>query len=43
MRLSSQPAHKARLAASSKRDGNKWAWAVNVAPTAAAMWAERAC
>ena len=30
-----------RLAASSKRDGNEWAWVVNVAPTPAAVWAER--
>ena len=26
-----------------KRDGNEWAWVVNAAPTAAAMWAERTC
>jgi len=26
-----------RLAASSKQDGNEWAWVVNVAPTAAAV------
>ena len=41
MRLSGQPALKVRLAASSKRDGNEWAWVVNVAPTAAAVWDER--
>ena len=34
MRLSGQPALKVRLAASSKRDGNEWAWVVNVAQTA---------
>ena len=43
MCLSCQPALKVRLAASSKRDGNEWAWVVNVAPTAAAVWAERTC
>ena len=43
MCLSGQPALKVRLAASNKRDGNKWAWAVNVAPTAAAVWGERTC
>jgi len=43
MRLSGQPALKVRLAASSKRDGNKWAWVVNAAPTAAAVWDERTC
>jgi len=43
MRLSGQPALQVRLAASSKRDGNEWAWVVNVAPTAAAVWAERTC
>jgi len=43
MCLSDQPALKVRLAASSKRDGNEWAWVVNVAPTAAAVWAERTC
>ena len=41
MCLSGQPAFKVRLAASSKRDGKEWAWVVNVAPTAAAVWAER--
>jgi len=41
MCLSGQPAFKVRLAASSKRDGNEWAWVVNVALTAAAVWAER--
>ena len=25
------------------RDGNEWAWVVNAAPTAAAVWAERKC
>ena len=48
MRLSGQPTLKMRLAASSKRerskrDGNEWAWVMNVAPTAAAVWAERTC
>ena len=45
MCLSSQPALKFRLAASSKRDGNEWAWVVNVAPiaTAVCIWAERTC
>jgi len=43
MRLSDQPAPQVRLAASSKRDGNEWAWVVNAAPTAAAVWAERKC
>ena len=43
MCLSGQPALKVRLAASSKRDGNEWAWVVNVAPTAAAVWDERTC
>jgi len=43
MRLSGQPALKVRLATSSKRDGNEWAWVVNVIPTAAAVWAERTC
>jgi len=38
-----QPALKVRLAASSKRDENEWAWVVNVAPTATAVWAERTC
>ena len=37
------PALKVRLAASRKRDGNGWAWVVNVAPTAVAVWAERTC
>ena len=40
MCLSGQPALKVRLTASSKRDGNEWAWIVNVAPTAAAVWDE---
>jgi len=31
------------VGASSKRDGNEWAWVVNAAPTAAAVWAERTC
>ena len=43
MCLSGHPALKVRLAASSKRDGNEWAWVVNVAPTAAAVWDERTC
>ena len=43
MCLSGQPALKVRLAASSKRDGDEWAWVVNAAPTAAAVWAERTC
>jgi len=43
MCLSGQPALKVRLAASRKRDGDEWAWVVNVAPTAAAVWAERTC
>ena len=43
MCLSGQPALKARLAASIKRDGNEWAWVVNVSPTAAAVRAERTC
>ena len=43
MCLSGQPALKVRLAASSKRDGNEWAWVVDVAPTAAAVWAGRTC
>ena len=43
MCLSGQPALKVRLAASSKWDGNGWAWVVNAAPTAAALWAERKC
>jgi len=41
VRLSGQPARKVRLAASSKRDRNEWAWVVNAAQTAAAVWAER--
>jgi len=41
MRLCGQPALKVRLAASSKRDGNEWAWVANAAPTAAVVWAER--
>jgi len=41
MCLSGQPALKVRLAASSKGDGHELAWVVNVAPTAAAVWAER--
>jgi len=41
MCLSGQPALKVRLAASSKRDGNYWAWVMNAAPTAAAVCAER--
>jgi len=43
MCLSGQLALKVRRAASSKRDGNEWAWVVNAAPTAAAVWAERTC
>ena len=43
MCLSDQPALKVRLAASSKRDGDECTWVVNVAPTAAAVWAERTC
>ena len=43
MCLSGLLALKVRLAASSKRDGNEWAWVVNVAPKAAAVWAERTC
>jgi len=43
MFLSGQPALKLRLATSSKRDGNEWAWVVNAAPTATAVWAERTC
>jgi len=39
MCLSAEPALKVRLAASSKQDGDEWAWVVNVAPTAAAVWA----
>ena len=35
---------KVRLAASSKRDGNGWAWdLVNIASTAAAVRDERTC
>ena len=41
MCLYGQPALKVRLAVSSKRDGNEWAWVVRVDPTAAAVWAER--
>jgi len=43
MCLSGQPALKVRLAASSKRDGNEWAWVVNVNPAAATVWTERTC
>jgi len=43
MCLSGQPALKAPLAESSKRNGNLWTWAVSAAPTAAAAWAERTC
>ena len=43
MCLSGLLALKVRLAASSKRGGNEWAWVVNVAPKAAAVWAERTC
>jgi len=46
MLLFSQPALEVRLAASSKRYGNKWAWVVVVGafdPTAVAVWAERTC
>ena len=43
MRLSGQSELKVRLAASSKRDGNEWARVVSVAPTAAAVRAERTC
>ena len=43
MCLSGQPARKVRLVASGKQDGNECAWVVNVAPTAAAVWAERTC
>jgi len=43
MCLSGQQALKVRLAASSKRGGNEWAWVVNVSPTAAAVWAECTC
>ena len=43
MRPSGQPALEVRLAASSKWDGNEWAWVVSAAPTAAAVWAERTC
>jgi len=41
MCLSGQPALKVRLAAGSRQDGYEWAWVVNAAPTAAAVWAER--
>jgi len=37
MCLSGQPALKVRLAASSKRDVDEWAWVVDAAPTAAAV------
>jgi len=43
MCLSGQPALKVRLAASGKRNGNEWAWLVNAASAASAVWAERAC
>ena len=43
MCLSGRPALKVRLAAKIKRDGNKWAWVVNVAPKAVAVWDERTC
>jgi len=43
MCLSGEPALKVRLAASSKRDGDEWAWVVNASPTAAAVWAESTC
>ena len=43
MCLSGQPALKVRLAASSKWDGNEWAWVVNVNPGAATVWTERTC
>ena len=43
MCLSGQPALEVRLAVSSKLDGNEWAWVVSLAPTAAAVWAERTC
>ena len=43
MRLSGQPALKARLAASSKRDGDEWTWILNAAPAASAVWDERTC
>jgi len=43
MCFSGQPALKVRLATSSKRDGNEWAWVVNAASTAAAVWAEGTC
>ena len=43
MCLSGQYALKVRLAASTKRDRNEWAWVVNTATTAVAVWAERTC
>jgi len=43
MCLSGLPALKVRLAASIKRDGNEWAWVVDVIPRAAAVWDERTC
>jgi len=43
MCLHDQPVLKVRLAANSKRYGNKWAWVVNSAPTAAAVRAESTC
>ena len=43
MCLSGQPALKVRLATSSKRDWNEWAWVVNASPGAAAVWAGRTC
>ena len=42
MCLSSQPALKVRPCRK-QRDGNGWAWVVNVAPTAAAVRAEQKC
>jgi len=41
MCLSGQLVLKVRLAASRKRGGNEWAWVVNAAPEAAAVWDER--
>ena len=38
MCLAGQPALMIRFVASSKRDGNEWAWVVNVAPAAAVVW-----
>ena len=45
MCLFGQLALKVRLAASSKLDGNEWAWALTLLqqPTAAAVWDERTC